>query len=269
MSEPIQIISLGAGVQSSTMALMAAAGEITPLPVAAVFADTQDEPVSVYAWLDWLEMQLPFPVIRVSKGVLSDYLTRQYYSTKNKKITVGGFPAFVKNPDGTTGLMSRQCTRDFKIDPVNKVLTQLMRKHKTRACVKWLGMSLEEIYRMKPARRTTVTHRWPLIELRMTRHDCLSWMKSRGYPKPPRSACIYCPYRGNAEWRDLPPEEFQKPVAFERRVQAAHHKGSMVGVPFLHRSLVPLDKVDLSTDTDRGQGLLNGFNNECEGMCGV
>lgn len=54
MSEPIHVISLGAGVQSSTMALMAAKGEITPMPTAAVFADTQDEPQSVYRWLDWL-----------------------------------------------------------------------------------------------------------------------------------------------------------------------------------------------------------------------
>jgi len=54
-TEPLHIISLGAGVQSSTMALMAAAGEITPMPTAAIFADTQDEPASVYRWLDWLE----------------------------------------------------------------------------------------------------------------------------------------------------------------------------------------------------------------------
>jgi hypothetical protein len=47
-------LSLGAGVQSSTLALMAAHGEITPMPVAAIFADTQAEPASVYRWLDWL-----------------------------------------------------------------------------------------------------------------------------------------------------------------------------------------------------------------------
>jgi 3'-phosphoadenosine 5'-phosphosulfate sulfotransferase (PAPS reductase)/FAD synthetase len=66
--EPIHILSLGAGVQSSTLALMAAAGEVTPMPAAAIFADTQDEPASVYRWLDWLEKQLPFPVYRVTAG---------------------------------------------------------------------------------------------------------------------------------------------------------------------------------------------------------
>ena len=34
------VLSLGAGVQSSTLALMAAKGEVTPMPDVAVFADT-------------------------------------------------------------------------------------------------------------------------------------------------------------------------------------------------------------------------------------
>ncbi|MBK8468120.1 MAG: hypothetical protein IPL32_20085 [Chloracidobacterium sp.] len=57
------IISLGAGVQSSTMALMAAHGEITPIPDCAIFADTQAEPQSVYTWLDWLEKSCHFRCI--------------------------------------------------------------------------------------------------------------------------------------------------------------------------------------------------------------
>ena len=65
-------LSLGAGVQSSTLALMYATGELTPMPEAAIFADTQAEPQSVYDWLDWLETQLPYEVHRVSKGNLAD-----------------------------------------------------------------------------------------------------------------------------------------------------------------------------------------------------
>ena len=38
---PYNIISFGAGVQSSTMALMAAKGLIGPMPDAAIFADVQ------------------------------------------------------------------------------------------------------------------------------------------------------------------------------------------------------------------------------------
>jgi 3'-phosphoadenosine 5'-phosphosulfate sulfotransferase (PAPS reductase)/FAD synthetase len=68
----IHVISLGAGVQSSTMALMAARGLIKPMPDCAIFADTGAEPEAVYRHLDWLEDQLPFPVHRVSAGNLAD-----------------------------------------------------------------------------------------------------------------------------------------------------------------------------------------------------
>ena len=68
----LTVISLGAGVQSSVMALMAAHGEITPMPDCAIFADTQAEPTRVYEWLSWLETQLPFPVHKVTKGSLRE-----------------------------------------------------------------------------------------------------------------------------------------------------------------------------------------------------
>ena len=59
----MHIISLGAGVQSTTMALMAAHGEIEPMPDCAIFADTGDEPQAVYDHLAWLMSGnvLPFP----------------------------------------------------------------------------------------------------------------------------------------------------------------------------------------------------------------
>ena len=57
------ICSLGAGVQSSTLVLMAARGELTPMPDAAIFADTGAEPEGVYTWLDELEKEIPFPSI--------------------------------------------------------------------------------------------------------------------------------------------------------------------------------------------------------------
>ncbi len=265
--EPIHVISLGAGVQSSTMALMAAHGEITPMPVAAIFADTQAEPKAVYEWLDEIEPLLPFPVIRVTGGNLEEYLTTPYWSKKNQKWSVYGFPAFTKNPDGSQGHMSRQCTTDYKVAPIDKAITAQMRKAGVKTSIKWLGISLDEIVRMKPSRRSTVTHRWPLIDARMRRHDCLEWIKKHGYPTPPRSACTFCPYRSNAEWRSLSEEEFAEVGGFEFRVQQAHAHCSATAVPFLHRSMVPIHEADLSTDEERGQGVM--FGNECEGMCGV
>ena len=277
-AQPIHVLSLGAGVQSSTLALMAAAGEVTPMPTAAIFADTQAEPASVYRWLDWLEKELPFPVHRVTKGSLTDaqLLIRKRTKTVGKPWSKSLIPAFVKNPDGTKGIMGRGCTYDHKILQLLKKQRELggiKRGQKTVGVVSWIGISLDEVVRMKSSRERWVENRWPLIEKEMTRHDCLRWMQSHGYPTPPRSACVYCPFHSDVEWRRLQkdePAEFNRAVKFELQLQGVKKiSDNMNGVPFLHASLKPLGEVDFTTDVQKGQGMLHGFGNECEGMCGV
>ena len=269
MSEQIHILSLGAGVQSSTLALMAAAGEVTPMPVAAIFADTQAEPQSVYTWLDWLEKQLPFPVHRVNGGrSIVDVAMTIRTKENGEKWVENVIPAYVDNGDGSSGMIQRQCTRDFKIRPITRKVRELCGKNPS---VQWIGISLDEAHRMKPSQDKWITHRWPLVDAKMRRHDCLRWMQSRGFAKPPRSACYFCPMKSNEEWRDLKdnhPEDWAKAVAVDRghREQKSVARGAH-GLPYVHPSLKPLDEVDLSTDAEKGQYSLWG--NECEGMCGV
>jgi hypothetical protein len=270
--EPVHIISLGAGVQSSTIALMAARGEIEPMPHCAIFADTQAEPASVYKWLDWLEKQLPFPVHRVTKGNLAEAaLTKKTKRDGSGEWSKSCIPAFIKNPDGSCGLLQRQCTYDYKIVPLTRTAVQIMKDTGASGVVQWIGISLDEVHRMKPSRDKRITNRWPLVDKKMHRWSCLNWMRANWYPQPPRSACVYCPYHSDTEWRrlrDEEPKEFAKAVQFDRDYRRIKMEtNNMHGLPYLHRSLVPLDQVDFSTDVERGQGLLWG--NECEGLCGV
>lgn len=65
--EAITILSLGAGVQSTALALMAERGMIDK-PAAAIFADTMDEPKKVYEHLGRLKGMLSFPVVLVKHG---------------------------------------------------------------------------------------------------------------------------------------------------------------------------------------------------------
>lgn len=262
------IISLGAGVQSSTMALMAAHGEITPMPDAAIFADTQAEPQSVYKWLDWLETQLPFPVYRVTKGDLDAVATTVRISRDANTYTKGAVPAFIRDDEtGKVGLLNRQCTAQFKIQVIESKANRLRDKN---PLTQWIGISLDEAHRMKPSRKDYITNRWPLIENRLTRSDCLEWMAAKGYPTPPRSSCVFCPYHNDREWLDLKtndPEGFQKAVVFERRfAKAVSLTRQKSATTFLHRSLLPLDQVDFSNPTTDQPNL---FGNECEGICGV
>jgi hypothetical protein len=264
-------LSLGAGVQSSTLALMAAKGDVTPMPDAAIFADTMAEPASVYEWLDWLEPLLPFPVHRVNKGSLTEESLRVRTSARSGETYLShNVPAYTINSDGSSGNYRRQCTDKHKLTPLVQFADKLRKKE---AATVWIGISWDEVQRMKASQRNGVQHRWPLIERRMTRENCFQWMEANGYPKPPRSACSYCPYHSNREWRrirDEDPESWNNAIVYEKRLQeAASSIPRLDGIPFLHPSRVPLADVDLRDENPDQMQLWQDFNNECEGMCGV
>lgn len=85
---------------------------------------------------------------------------------------------------------------------------------------------------------------------------------------PPKSACIGCPYHGDAHWRQMraeDPDAWADAVAIDRLIRTGFR--NLRGEVYLHRSCVPLDEADLDTPEDRGQ--LDLFGNECEGMCGL
>jgi len=270
LGSPTHIVSLGAGVQSSAMVLMAALGTLTPMPQAAIFADTGDEPTSVYMWLDWLEKQLPFPVYRVrhpSGLPLSVASLNVRKSAGGKYYTEHSPPAFIVDAQGKTGILMRQCTQDFKLEVIRREIQRIRNK---RPVIQWIGISLDEAHRMKPSRQAYITNIWPLIAQRLTRRQCLAWMESNGFPKPPRSACTFCPYHSNAEWQRLKtdePEAFQAAVEYETKLQDTMKQISgFRGTPFLHRSVKPISTVDF---IDAPNGQQDFFGNECEGMCGV
>src|SRR6516164_655676 len=109
----LHIISLGAGVQSTTLALMAAAGEIKPMPDCAIFADTGWEPKAVYEHLEQLEKALPFPVYRVSAGNLRNDAIKG--GSKQAGERLAAVPWFILNPNGSIGIGRRECTGHYKL----------------------------------------------------------------------------------------------------------------------------------------------------------
>lgn len=132
----------------------------------------------------------------------------------------------------------------------------------------WIGISTDEIIRAKPSFEAWQIKRFPLIEKRMSRADCLAWLARHDYPMPPKSACIGCPFHDDARWRqmrDHDPDAWFDAVEIDRSIRTGLR--GIRGEVFLHRSAVPLDEADLSTLADHGQ--LDLWGNECEGMCGV
>jgi hypothetical protein len=264
----LRILSLGAGVQSSTIALMAHVGDLPPIDHA-IFADTQSEPAAVYRQLEWLRGVLSFPVHVVTKGSL-----RQEILDASAGIAKawGRPPLFITNPDGSEGMTRRQCTVDYKIDVIQKQIRALagiaVGSRGPRAVVveQLFGISLDEAHRMRDPDFRWLRYAYPLIDRRLTRADCLAWLVRHGFPRPPKSACTFCPYHSDRMWRDM---QTQDPVSFADavRVDDALRSGAdflLTGVPYLHRQRIPLRLVDFSRG---GQGDL--FGDECAGVCGV
>jgi hypothetical protein len=256
-------LSLGAGVQSSALALMCAHREIPPVDFA-VFADTQNEGREVYRWLDWLETKLPFPVYRVTKGNLGEASVLVRTSKTGTKYLKPMIPAYIDR-NGEKGIAMRHCTMDYKIE---MILRELRRRREGHEVTQYLGISWDEAHRMKPSQHPWLHNAYPLVERRLTRGHCLEWMERNGYPRPPRSACVYCPYHSDEEWKRIKtetPDEFAEAAAYEKRLQAAYRElPAMDGIPYLHGSRKPLETVDFS---DSPQSDL--FGNECAGVCGV
>lgn len=267
----MRILSLGAGVQSTTLALMVAKGELPPLD-GAIFSDTQWEPKAVYQHLAWLKPLLPFPVYDVSKGNIVEGI-------RNRRNTTGGryaaIPWFTVNPDGSKGMGRRQCTSEYKLTPIMWKLRELLgvdRRGRIKAGTveQWIGISTDEAARMKDARQQWIVNRWPLVEIGMSRADCLAWMERYGYPVPPKSACLGCPFHSQKTWetmRDEQPEEFAEACEIDAVLRTGDARG-LRGVEYMHPLMIPLrEAVDAGQRTP--MPLINLFENECEGMCGV
>lgn len=273
------ILSLGAGVQSSCLALMCSRGEVTPMPKFAIFADTQDEPRSVYEWLLELKKLCNFPIYTVTAGSLSFNALKMRVTGDGRKYSRTNIPFFTKSSKGKVGkIVFRSCTSDFKIKPILKEVRRrcrVRRGQKHASVTQYIGISWDEWHRCKPSRDAWAQNRWPLIELKMTRQHCLDWMKANGFKMPPRSSCVYCPFHSDSEWQRLKieePEAFAKAVKFERQIQKAKkNSDNFDSTPFLHRSCVPIDHVDFRSDFEKGQMDIFGQGHAyCEeGMCGV
>lgn len=252
-------ISLGWGVQSFTMVAMSALGEL-PMVDVALHSDTTYERERTYAfaakWTPWLE-ERGIHVVTVSNAEQTAYVTT------NKT----DIPAFTTTGQ-SNGMLRRQCTGRWKIDPMRRWITQeLKQRNVTKSpgiVEQWLGITVDEAERMKPSDVKYIVTRWPLIEKRMTRQDCISWLIHHGLEVPPKSSCVFCPYHSLWSWWELKDSggpDWEKSIEVDRAIRKVRPPHDL----YLHPQRIPLEEI--RTPQDNGQMSL--FSNECEGVCGV
>ena len=292
-----RILNLGAGVQSTTIALMGLknwehwhCSEPLPYPPVglidyAIFADTQEEPRAVYAHLEWLRDHISkfIPVMVRTVGNLGDHLIKGINSTNQRFISI---PAFTAKVEGQKlGITQRQCTSEYKVNVVERTIRrEILGLEPGRRIgpdvnvTQIYGLSYDEAGRIARVRaRKLYEVAFPLFDLEMTRGGCKRWLaKHYSERNVPRSACVFCPYRTNEEWRMVRqiPEDWARAVEIDRAIRD-HDLTCTRGFNqrlYLHPDCVPLDQVDLddpeTKDRKKGQEIF-GFLQECEGMCGV
>ncbi len=305
----VHILNLGAGVQSTDLALEFDAGEIldkfgNPIKLkAAFFADTQDEPAAVYRHLEWIMRTVKnYPIYVRTKGKLSDDLVSGVNSTGQRFAPI---PAFTF--DGQKiGQVQRQCSKEYKIEVIDQATRREILGLKPKRgvpagmrVVQYLGISFDEVGRAVRVMRNRVpkkyreqakrwdyarlqgffaTRRWafgfPLIEKFKTRTNCLEYLATRVPHQTPRSACIECPYHDDFEWAHIRevPEEWARAVEIDHSLRKPGNiVNRNINAPmYLHRSCVPLDLVQLDlTPNARKAQLSINFAAECMGVCGV
>ena len=270
----LRVLSLGAGVQSSTLFFKVLRGEIAPVDIA-IFADTGNEPKEVYEWLKYLKKEAK-GIIKV-KTVKNDRNTGSIYDDiLSEDGWIAGIPVYTKNPeDGSDGMSRRQCTDRYKIQPILQEVRKMLGVSNLRdRCVEMvMGISYDEIQRAKYPPNKWQINAYPLVENKITRQECFHWMERNNLPKPPRSACIICPYHNNGEWNRIKtehPKEWEKAVYFDEQLRNPKTKSQFAqrfdSDLFLHKSRIPLKEANLEEPENYQYSL---FDDECEGMCGV
>lgn len=292
-----RILSFGAGIQSTTLLLMACRG-VLPRFDQVIFADTRWEDDAVYVHLEWCKKQASeagMPVVVVSGGNLyEDAMKATWSGEKADGQPWAAIPYYVKHSSGNKSIIARQCTKYYKILPIQQFIREKIfgLKPRQRApqepqILQFMGISVDEAERMKPSRNrwqvsvylfcdTAIYHpdiksgfqEWKELPHMFSREDCKKWLEVN-FPGVvvPRSACKGCPFKSDAEWRAVKanPKDWEEVVRLDQYIRKAGD-GSNGKEAFLHRSCKPIDEVDFSRGEDKGQ--LNWLS-ECEGLCGV
>ena len=272
----LRILSLGAGVQSTAVYLLALDGKITPID-AAVFADTQEESDAVYRHLEWLQ-NLHGPAIYVrTAGKLGNDLQRGINSTGQRFVSIPAYTAPV-GVRRAIGMVQRQCTQEYKIRVVERTIRRDIlglkpraRWPKDRPVVQLFGISTDEARRATSIQRRFKGIRtvdFPLLALGWTRGDCLRFLADRVPHPVPRSACVFCPFKSDAEWwllQQTDPAGWRRAVEIDEAIREKSFARRMKQSLYLHRSARPLAEIEFEPK----QHEFPGFALECEGGCGT
>lgn len=258
------VLMYGAGTQSTAMTLMLLEKGFDVMPTFGVFSDTGGEPDHVLDYMfyfsEYVFEKFGFKIHTVkNRSLLNDL--EDYLNGKINRVSQ--IPLYTE-----TGILFRQCTEDYKINVADKFIkTQLKIKRKNKEqknnIAVLIGLSLDEIHRMRISQQWWKVIIYPLIEKGFRRLDSINYVKRHGLKEPPRSACWFCPFHSDSYWKllyDNYPKEFDKAVALDERIRNYPNVNQKC---YLHKSRIPLKDVKFN------QLEMFDMDGECNGYCGI
>lgn len=258
----ISFLSLGWGTQSFTLAAMMALGDLPQVDVA-VHADTGHEIAGTYAhakaWTPWLE-ERGLKVVTVQ--ALNLEAVRHDWGKGSVMI-----PAFTKDREtAKPGQVKRQCTKSWKIRPIRKYIRSLMPKGNLGpgSVQSIQGISLDEWQRMRDSDVAYIVNKYPLVDLRMSRADCVAYLESHGLDIPPKSACTFCPFHSLEYWKQLKKnggEDWREIVDADRAIRDMRPDHTL----YIHPGRVPIEQA-IRIPEDVGMSQMEfEFEKPCDG----
>lgn len=256
--------SYGGGTQSVAIAVLVAQGKL-PIPECVVIADTDREASETW---EYTERHVAPMLARVGVEILRaphDLSTVDLYSGADGDSLV--IPAYTRD-----GALPTLCSTEWKKRVVKRFLRQL--GYGPDCPIRtWIGISVDEMSRMKPSGVTWQEYYHPLVwDMRMRREHCREIVEMAGLPTPPKSSCWMCPYRRNPQWRrlrDYSPQDWEKACRLDEEIRERDNEGGV----WLHQDRVPLREADIDTEAPPPpliQMMTKGEVTGCDsGMCWV
>ena len=235
-------LSLGWGVQSFTIACMIALGKLEPIDVA-IHADTTHESELTYKFKEKWEpflVQRGMNVVTVTDELLGATVIDKYGSVL--------IPSFTIDQYGKKGQITRQCTDNWKRDPIKRYLQKNRNNQQVEILI---GISVDEWTRAKDAPEKYIKHAWPLIDMKMSRNDCVDFLKRNNIEIPPKSSCTFCPFKTRNDWSRTRnnKHDWNEAVNVDTEIRNARLPGQL----FIHKNCVPLTDADTYTEEEVGQ----------------
>jgi hypothetical protein len=243
---PKYFVSWGAGVQSTALGVMSCLGKVRKVD-AIITAELFWEHSYTYKIKDFYSKffeEHGIPVYTVSKG-----------NIREESLVRMTLPIWSSNG----GPLRRQCTGDFKIEPIRRKIRELCGlslsntgRTRKNSAIMYLGISLDEYTRMKVSDRDWIMNSYPLVDLKITREDCINYLKELNLPVPNKSCCIGCPYKKLKDWKFLKenyPTEFEDAVEYDKLIRNGINPGQGFENMkyYLVKGTTPLGEIDFNT----------------------